>query len=1567
MLDMTKKDAGMPALKDMPQALDKKAQNKEKRIQSVMAKTGWTRKETLAELRDAKARWGITFGDYDRHNLHLLSEEKKAAKCAQIMAKKAQKKHDKAIEEAAMEARKAFIAQPELGQNETVSAEPKGECEELRYQIEEGVEQNAPTDKQPAPIIAACYYLGIPMPEKATCAYQPSAYVSGVSCELFDIRAVLGEKLVPDTETTRKEYAKFKEKFKSCNQLSYNDTDMAVYYTDWLIHGKLQGYNFDDYFDYEFFNKELPVREKYASNGFRAYLKALCNTDVQLFANKANFNDFFRDEIHRDWIDATKADYETFLQFIQRHDQVFAKPIDGTGGGGACVIPTDMMPPEQLYPYCREKNYIMEEIVKQHADMAQFCSDTVNTLRVYSLVDADGNATITGVLGRFGRMGNCVDNFHCGGICTLVDIETGETLDYAVDRAGNHCTEHPDTHFPLKGFIVPNWQQIRQSVMAAAEKCAKLNRHAGWDVAITEAGEAEFIEGNSRPNFDILQAIDKVGKMYRYQEKVDRLADTLGKARYSYPQVTLDVSNMSAEKAALVAKTVKRNTTDVRFQPDVIYAKRHYELKERNYITYAPKKYSDGPFKQPRYVKDDNNVYTKKTESGDTVATLYFTGDLLCQQLQQTEAMKRHNKYDFAESFHYVKPIFEEGTFVTGNLETTLSETTSLKCEESRLDDNHPHNNAPYSFLDALRDANIDMLVTANNHDCDAGVLGHFQTLAHLDRYQFPHTGTFRNKEEKRQTVVEINGMRIGMLSYSTVFNGLHKNWSKEGQEVLLNRYSYKRVCRDVEALKSEGVEFIIAYNHWGTEYLNTVDAEVRTMAQEMADAGVDYIIGSHTHTLQEYNILTAADGRQVPVFYSMGNFVSQMKKPATRETIIAQLKLERKDGKVTIADECYIPCLTVKSYLDVPYVVLPLTKKYRAAFQKDVEDDLNAEYQRIVTLLGDKISAIDDEFYIAPQDKLMGKSQSRRSLLGFLKGLFSGKKKPAAAKPAAAAKSAVVEKPAAPAVTAEKPYGTKISLISKAGIEYYWKKPERANGYEIYRSYKPGDKPELIATIDKRTVGDYTDADFDRSAKCVYYCVRSFLKQPDGTKLYSELTEPVKAVPYSALALEREATYMYDGMQRSIRAFYGWGEPEDAVWTSDNETVATVDGNGMITAVATGVCTLTCTCKAIGQTATTKVEVNRQAPEPLCDEKARFTFDEQSGCWKNTDAAPTGKAEIVMVGDMMCGKRQMLEQYSEADGWNFNESFEYVKELTESADFAIGNLETLLAAGWPYMSEEVYIQNKNNCNAPSRFLDAVRYGGFDAVVMSNNHNCDGGKRALLETIDQVEKYRFANTGVFRDQQQKRFMIVDVNGIKVGYLSYMSRYTGFNGKDADWDKADKDIMINVFDMEKAKRDVAACRAAGAEYIISYMHWGMKNFRKITDKQKLEAQQMADAGADFIVGSNPHLVQIYKVISSADGRKVPCYYSIGNFIALMKQVVGNRDSIMVKICLQRNADGKVELTENSYIPFYTYTKHGGKLLTPICMSKSFNTSQLKPGRDKTVQRIMNAIGDNVPSL
>jgi len=551
--------------------------------------------------------------------------------------------------------------------------------------------------------------------------------------------------------------------------------------------------------------------------------------------------------------------------------------------------------------------------------------------------------------------------------------------------------------------------------------------------------------------------------------------------------------------------------------------------------------------------------------------------------------------------------------------------------------------------------------------------------------------------------------------------------------------------------------------------------------------------------------------------------------------------------------------------------------------------------------------------------------------------------------------------------VLPDAPYGPKISSITDKGIEFYWKKIENADGYQVFRSYNEEEGFEQIIQIPTKTKGTYMDSDFDHDKKSVYYKARSYMTLEGGETVYSEFTNIATANFREEMILEREVTYMYDKTERGIKAFYGWGEVADPEWSSSDETVATISQDGKISAISSGMAVITCTSKSLGKTAETEVVVNRESMKPLDTGKRRFSFNEATGMWVNNSVRKSKEAIIMMVGDLMCGAAQTRAQYTEENGWKYNDSYEYAKKTTAQSDFAVGNLETLMAPGWPYMIDESYIDNKNNCNNPARYLDAVLYGGFDAVTMSNNHNCDGGVRALLDTIDQANLRNIPNTGIFKTPEESRYMIVDINGIKVGFLAYMSKATTFNGKDADWTKEEKDIHLNVFTQEKATADIKNCRAAGAEYIIAYMHWGKKNYKAITPDQAREAQGIADAGADYIVGANPHIVQAYDVITSADGRKVPCFYSTGNFQAYMNQIPGNRDSVMVRIKLKKGLFGKIKLIENNYIPYHTYKTYEDCYLAPISLGKTYDSELKLSGRNKFRKRIAEAIGDKIEAI
>lgn len=547
--------------------------------------------------------------------------------------------------------------------------------------------------------------------------------------------------------------------------------------------------------------------------------------------------------------------------------------------------------------------------------------------------------------------------------------------------------------------------------------------------------------------------------------------------------------------------------------------------------------------------------------------------------------------------------------------------------------------------------------------------------------------------------------------------------------------------------------------------------------------------------------------------------------------------------------------------------------------------------------------------------------------------------------------------------VLPEVPYGIKISSITDDGIEVYWKKPEFADGYEIYRSYEKEGEYEFIDD-EKKTVGTYKDNQFDTTKRKVYYKVRSYLYDGEGQKIYSDYTKIVTARYREEMVLSNTTLYIPSGVERNIKAYFGWGNAKNLAWTSDNKDIAVVAEDGTVTAVSAGTCTISCNSSELDTILTCQVTVDREPLEPLAEITADYT-QQEDGTWKNTDAADTGDAVIMMTGDMMCTSAQQRRQDGGTGDYNFNESFDYIQELINSSDYAIGNLETTLSSSWPYMRDETYIENKPNCNAPSRYLDALKYAGFDAFAMSNNHNCDGGEVAALETNEAVDTYQFARTGLFSTAEEQRYILADINGIKVAFLSYsVFPNPGFNGKHTTWSQESMDTILNIYSKEKAEKEVKEARAAGAEFIITYVHWGVKNVFEITKSQKKTAQELADVGVDYIVGGHSHLVQPYEELTSADGKKVPCFYSLGDFHSSINQIPGNRDSIVVRIHLKRNILGKVILEENGYIPCYTFTNYRGKSYVTMPLDPGFNGGIELKKYEKFHSRIVSEVGDGI---
>ena len=344
-----------------------------------------------------------------------------------------------------------------------------------------------------------------------------------------------------------------------------------------------------------------------------------------------------------------------------------------------------------------------------------------------------------------------------------------------------------------------------------------------------------------------------------------------------------------------------------------------YDLAERDYVGMA-----DASFPPARYTNKGGVWVPKKLKNrifGKKKARLMFIGDITCFEKQFEEAACGRD-YDFSYEFEKVRPLFAQADLVVGNLETMIFPDAPYRTEKYVSEQNF-HCNAPIEFLDAIRKAGIDVLTNANNHDMDTGAVGIGETIDYVEKFGFIHTGTFKS-DKKRYELINVQGFKVAIAAFATEHNNKRCNLTKEGVDFLLNDYSRENARRIIDQARSDGAELVFVCIHWGKENKTVNNSAQEAIAEELVELGYDCIIGSHPHVLQPFTLLYDEEAKEVPVFYSMGNFVSHNANNQKARSVIACVDIVRTGSRVDL--ECsYIPIYTSNNCGSKKYVVLPI------------------------------------------------------------------------------------------------------------------------------------------------------------------------------------------------------------------------------------------------------------------------------------------------------------------------------------------------------------------------------------------------------------------------------------------------------------------------------------------------------------------------------------------------------------------------------------------------------------------------------------------------------------------
>ena len=241
--------------------------------------------------------------------------------------------------------------------------------------------------------------------------------------------------------------------------------------------------------------------------------------------------------------------------------------------------------------------------------------------------------------------------------------------------------------------------------------------------------------------------------------------------------------------------------------------------------------------------------------------------------------------------------------------------------------------------------------------------------------------------------------------------------------------------------------------------------------------------------------------------------------------------------------------------------------------------------------------------------------------------------------------------------------------------------------------------------------------------------------------------------------------------------------------------------------------------------------------------------------------AAPGEPVTLLFAGDLMLadGPGQTIAQGGDP--------LAPFAAIFDAADYRIGNLEVPVASGGqPHATKIVTFRAEPNTLT-------VLQGRFDAVSLANNHSGDYGHDAFVETMQHLANAGIAYFGGGHNlAEAHRPLWIERNGLKIAVLGYnefkpRAFEAGANWPGVAWSEDDRVIA-----------DIRAAKAAGADLVIPFMHWGWEKETQPTERQKALARKMIDAGAALVVGGHPHVTQGAEIYQGK-----PIIYSLGNFV------------------------------------------------------------------------------------
>ena len=278
-----------------------------------------------------------------------------------------------------------------------------------------------------------------------------------------------------------------------------------------------------------------------------------------------------------------------------------------------------------------------------------------------------------------------------------------------------------------------------------------------------------------------------------------------------------------------------------------------------------------------------------------------------------------------------------------------------------------------------------------------------------------------------------------------------------------------------------------------------------------------------------------------------------------------------------------------------------------------------------------------------------------------------------------------------------------------------------------------------------------------------------------------------------------------------------------------------------------------------------------------------------------------TDTLTIRFFGDIMMHSQQITSAATKDGVFRFDRYFTHIGKYLNDSDLNVANMEFTLA-GEPYTGYPTF-------SAPDQYARHIADCGFNIFLAANNHICDKRSAGMARTL-QIYRDLAASKGIYftglagnTDESARTTpLIIEVKGIKIALVN--ATYGTNLGYDHHWPKT------NYLNNRKMLEGALKTAEDQADITIFLPHWGEEYKLRHNNTQREMAQWMADNGADAVIGSHPHVIQDYEILTSGD-RQIPVVYSLGNAISNMS-AENTQVGLMVTMKITRSSNGKTDI-------------------------------------------------------